>query len=504
MLQHEPCRAALVRRREKRGFSPVRGCASQMPRDRNVIGAPGSGAVSPQNGFAWQALAARERVLVIPRFGVTLLPSMKTDPSLPETVDIEAIAPGGDGVARLADGQTVFVAATAPGDRIRLAALRRQQGVLFGEQFELIAPGPDRVVPPCPYAQACGGCDFMHLSRVAQLREKQRILEDTLTRIGRVKLPMPAIRTVQAPNDLAYRSRLRLHVDKVGNVGYEAARSNRLIPIERCLVALPRLNIVLQALFQLDEAGKRKLSFCEEIELRETDIAPFVSVRLIARKGKTLKAEVYAPLFPADSLVVIADSTEDKQLCQSVQITDDVTLEVPIGSFSQVHRDINRDLVKAVVAGATLRHHKSFLDAYAGAGNFALPLLKAGLFGEAVDQGQAGILAARRVARDLGLPFAGFSIGDAKRVLELFVKNKRQFDYVVLDPPRKGAKIVLPLVLKLKPRTIALVGCDPVSLSRDLGELTALGSTVESITMFDMFPQTHHSETLAILDTGSH
>ncbi|MGC4069875.1 MAG: hypothetical protein QM784_35500 [Polyangiaceae bacterium] len=82
--------------------------------------------------------------------------------------------------------------------------------------------------------------------------------------------------------------------------------------------------------------------------------------------------------------------------------------------------------------------------------------------------GAAGILAARSVARDLGLPFGGFTIGDAKPTLERFRKNRRTFDYLVLDPPRKGSKEILEIVLALKPRAAALIGCDPVSLARDL------------------------------------
>ncbi|HEY5961985.1 MAG TPA: hypothetical protein VIV60_35750, partial [Polyangiaceae bacterium] len=147
-----------------------------------------------------------------------------------------------------------------------------------------------------------------------------------------------------------------------------------------------------------------------------------------------------------------------------------------------------------------LRQHRTFLDAYAGAGNFAIPLLKAGLTGEAVDSASAGIFAARALARDLGLPFTGFSVGDAAKLLSQWRKARRQFDYIVLDPPRGGAKSVVDLALDLKPRTLALVGCDPVALARDLGTVTKNGGRIQSLTMFDMFPETHHSETLAIVD----
>lgn len=426
---------------------------------------------------------------------------MAQDPTANETLEILRIAPGGDGVGRLANGEAVFVPATAPGDFVVLRETKRLQGVLNATRYDLQTPGPSRREPPCPFANRCGGCDFMHLAPEAQRREKLNILDNALARVG--GNPERPARTafVSEGDGLAYRSRVRLRVNKQGQVGYHSARSNQLVPIDRCIVAMPLINEAITRLTELDEAALRRLSFCEQLEFRAVELEPQLSVRLFPRKGVTLRAELYAPLFPRGTLVAVAESSEDKLLCQPIAVTDQVTLRVPIGAFSQVHLSINRQLVAAVVKAATLRNLKSFVDAYAGAGNFALPLLAAGLVGEAVDVGDAGILAARGLARDLGLPFAGFSIGDAKRLLEQFRKNKRRFDYVVLDPPRRGSKEVLELALSLRPRALALIGCDPIALARDLGTLIAKGCTLESLTVFDMFPETHHSETLAILDT---
>jgi 23S rRNA (uracil1939-C5)-methyltransferase len=418
----------------------------------------------------------------------------------PECIDILRIAPGGDGVGRLASGEAVFVAGAARGDRVEIGAFNRNQGVLMAQSHRVIEPSPDRKAPPCPWFDRCGGCDFMHLTTEAQRREKLAMLDDALTRIGGDPArPMP-VGWVETEENLAYRARLRLHVDPRGNVGFLSPRSHRVVPVDRCLIAHPLLNEALDGLSKLDDAAKKKLSFCEQIELRVAETAPRLAVRLVPRKTAKLRADVYAPLFSADTVVVIAGTPEDAERTQSFAVTGDVTLRIPIGAFSQVNPAVNRQLVDAVVHAALRRSLKTFLDAYAGAGNFAIPLLKAGLTGEAVDTGAAGILAARSVARDAGLPFAGFSIGDARATLERFRKNRRRFDYVVLDPPRKGSKNLLEVVLALKPRAAALIGCDPVSLARDLGWLVERGATIDELTVFDMFPETHHSETLAIVD----
>lgn len=425
-------------------------------------------------------------------------PSSKTESV--EIIDILRIAPGGEGVGRRAEGEVIFVPATAPGDQVEILVGSRTQGVLRGQLMRVISPSPDRRDPACPYASQCGGCDFMHLRPAAQRREKLAILEDALGRVGG-NPPRPAsIRVRSSPNELGYRSRLRLHLDSAGNVGMLSLGTHRVVPITRCLVAEDPINAALLLLSGAKSADKKRLSYCEQIELRSGTKAPELAVRLFPRKGAQLRAELYAPLFPAGSVVVVAGSRADDEATLPMPVTADVTLRIPLSSFSQAHRAVNQQLVEAVVEAATLRARRTFLDAYAGAGNFAIPLLRAGLTGEAIDSAPAGILAARAVARDLGLPFAGFNVGHAGRMLEHFARLRRQFDYIVLDPPRQGAKSVLEAALRLKPRTLALVGCDPVALARDLGQVTGLGGRIESLTLFDMFPETHHSETLAIVD----
>jgi 23S rRNA (uracil1939-C5)-methyltransferase len=278
--------------------------------------------------------------------------------------------------------------------------------------------------------------------------------------------------------------------------------SHQVVPIERCLIADGSINAAIAGLVQLNERDRKRLSFCEQLELRSATTSPKLAVRLYPRQGAQLRAEVYASLFPPFTTVVIAGSAADDGTYQVVDVAPQIPLRIPLSAFSQVHAVINRSLVDAVVRAAKLRSLRTFLDAYAGSGNFAIPLLGAGLLGEAVDTWGPAILAARGLARDLGLPFTGFAIGDAPKTLRQYASAHRQFDYVVLDPPRSGAKSVLDIALQLEPRVLSLVGCDPVSLARDLGTLVRRGARIESLTVFDMFPETHHFETLAIVDCG--
>lgn len=419
-----------------------------------------------------------------------------------EVVRILSLAPGGHGVARRLNGEVVFVAGTVPGDEVEIGAVKRSQGALHGQLLHVLSESQDRREPPCPYSGECGGCDFMHMTPEAQRRAKIAILAQALGRVG-------GLRQLSTPIDFisgsvaSLRCRVRLHVDSTGQVGMLSSRSHRVVPIEGCLVCDQTINAAIHRLTTLDASARRRLSFCEQIELRSSDRQPTLAVRLFPRKGVTLRTTLYAPSFPDQSVVVIAGSTEDDSVTQNVEVGEDVSIRVPLSAFSQVRADVNRQLVRAVVRAAELREHRTFLDAYAGAGNFALPLLRAGLQGQAVDTCSPAILAARLITRDLGLPFTGFDVGDARSMLEHYVSAKRHFDYIILDPPRHGAKSALDAALRLTPRTVALVACDPVSLARDLGTLTSRGARIDSLTLFDMFPETHHCETLAIVDCSA-
>jgi 23S rRNA (uracil1939-C5)-methyltransferase len=423
---------------------------------------------------------------------------LENSPS-PEVVVIERIAPGGSGLGRLPNGEVIFVNGTAPGDEVEISKVTRRKGTAQGEISRILRSGPTRIEPSCPLALRCGGCDLMHLSLEGQKQAKLGILTDTLRRVGGDPPRPSTIGFVMLGDGLGYRSRIRLHVDSNGSVGFLSTASKELVAVKRCLVAEPGLNRALSHFAELTVNERRMLAHCDQIELRAAKQEPQLLARLFPGPKSNLGAQKLGRLFPPDTQVVIAGSPEEERSAQQYEVVGDLALMAPATAFTQVHRGVNSELVRAVVRAATLPSLASFVDAYAGAGNFTLPLLAAGLFGEAIDIAASGILAARSVARDRGLPFDGFQVGDAKDFLESLARAGRQFDLVLLDPPRAGAKDLLSAALRLRPQLVVLVACDPVSLARDLKTLVSAGGRIEEITVFDMFPQTHHTETLAVV-----
>ncbi|MEP7052504.1 MAG: methyltransferase domain-containing protein, partial [Pseudomonadota bacterium] len=174
------------------------------------------------------------------------------------------------------------------------------------------------------------------------------------------------------------------------------------------------------------------------------------------------------------------------------------TLRVPTGAFSQVNWAVNQQLVQALLDGAARVLARTFCDLYCGAGNFSLPLFARGLTGLGIEAAKFSVAAAKRAAKEQSLTSARFIAGDVRAELER-LPRAGCFDLVVLDPPRSGAREVLPELLRRAPLHIAYCACDPVTLARDLRALCAAGYALEEVTGFDMFPHTHHFETLAWL-----
>lgn len=409
---------------------------------------------------------------------------------------VEKLVPGGDGFAHLPDGRALFVRGTAPGDRIRVKSVERQRGALCVSEYELLEPSPDRVTPECPVAASCGGCDLMHLSRSAELAQKAAMLHEALSRVGGVSSSIAPPAT--AGESLGYRSRVRFHVGRHGKLGFFARGTHQLVEVPSCAVADPRINQALISIRRLARRFPEALGGFSDVELRATEAG--VIARFEPKDGiKPIAAEPFLRAL-AKELRVAASLREAERVIERRAVDDQTFVEIPADAFSQINVAVNRELVTAVVAGAVERKLTSFCDLFAGVGNFALPLARQGLSGVMVERTASAVLAAQRVAAEQGITRLATRTADTQRALTDLVREGKRFELVVLDPPREGASEVVAGISGLSPRAVAYVGCDPVTLSRDLKPLLASGLRLHSVQAFDMFPRTHHFETLAWLE----
>ena len=322
--------------------------------------------------------------------------------------EIERLIPGGDALTHLEDGRVALLRGAAPGDRVRVDALRDRRSYVRIERWTLLEGSPQRTTPPCPHADACGGCDWMHLGLDAQRDGKLALLADALRRIGGFEA-LPPIHWTAAPVDVGYRARIRLQIDRRGRIGFHAPGTHRLVEIERCLVATRTLDPAVARLRGLPTPSA--LAPFASVEIREAPDGS-VSLYFARRRGGHTRSRASREALASlreDFQVTVEGETPSEKTWQRHPLTESTYLLAPPGVFTQVNWAVNQQLVADVVAGAGHRRVRSFADLHCGAGNFALPLLAAGLEGVGADSHGGAIQAARRAAEQQGLTWGSSS-----------------------------------------------------------------------------------------------
>ena len=376
-------------------------------------------------------------------------------------VEIERMLPGGVALAHAA-GKTVLVSLAAPGDQLRVQVEREQGNVLFASVVEVLTPSPVRVEPPCPYFGRCGGCDFQQLTYEAQLAAKADIISDCLQRIARLDR-VPAITVHPSPKQWRYRSRATWQIDREKPaIGYYERGSRHVCDVADCAILLPELQETL-----------------ERVRATDWDEFPPDLKHLDAVAGEN-----------GVSLSPPFGEFETNEL--SLRVGNEV-YQYNAESFFQVNPALLPELIEFALTDAG---GKMALDLYCGVGLFTLPLSRRF---ERVVGVEANPVAARFARRNL--QHAG--VTNARVVTTNVADGIRKtdaVDFILLDPPRAGAEsVVIKGMLDLQPARISYVSCDPATLARDLKKLIAGGYMLESIAGFDLFPQTHHVETVVLL-----
>ena len=421
-------------------------------------------------------------------------------------VTIERILPGGLGLAH-ADGRTVMVALAAPGDHVRVSIDRVKGNVAFALIQEIITPSLQRVEPPCQYFGSCGGCDFQQLSYQAQLEAKVEIIKDCLHRIGRVE-SVPDFQITPAPNPWQYRTRAQWQYDSIRQrLGYFESGSRNVCDVAQCGVLAAELQRTLSGLRERMLDG----SLPEDArDFRAVAGDEGVSVAPNPDGNPTPGSPAGQPGWGG----AVREGADPKLNREEVRdITHTIhgeTYHFNAESFFQANDDLLPELIDVALGGAS---GETAVELYSGVGLFTLPLARRfkHVIGVESDSAAvsfahknltaAGLPNAQIVKSDVGVWLEAIRHGDSSRLSEKSAAAlEGQIDFILLDPPRTGAESrVIAGVLGLKPKHISYVSCDPATLARDLRKLIAGGYTLESVAAFDMFPQTHHVETVVQL-----
>jgi 23S rRNA (uracil1939-C5)-methyltransferase len=414
------------------------------------------------------------------------------------TLQIEKLVAGGAGLGFL-DGAPVFVPLSAPGDEIVLRGSRRKKGTVFAEVGQLKTASTERREPPCRWYGSCGGCDWMHLSRDAQLNWKKEILLESLARIGKVNWDSD-VKMTASPSEAGWRHRARLQFAR-GKAGFFRRGSHTPVEWERCLVLAESLNIQVAALRPV----------------LANNPAARGSVQLAASPADDRATMAWQPAgdsFPPGEMMDLAQGA-----CQQAGIsvagqavtdrkgrvvaasggplsfrTDEIETQASAGGFFQANALLNPALVSRVVELMKMTGAQTVLDLFCGNGNFGRPAAGSGL---AVTGVEGSPVSAADAARP-GQP--GFRVVTDDVLSYLVNSGSKRFDAVIMDPPRTGLPPGAAGLLAKMSGAFIYVSCDPATLARDVRLLADQGCRLTSLELFEMFPNSSHSEAVAILE----
>lgn len=430
------------------------------------------------------------------------------------TLTLDSLAHGGDAIGRASDGRAVFVPAGCPGDVARVEVVEDHRTFLRARLVEVVEASADRRRPPCPYFGECGGCQWQHVAHGAQVAAKRRAVADALARIGHVTDPEVA-ECVVGGQAYGYRNRIELGVgaDARGGLvlGLSAAGEQRIVPIERCMLlpekvrAYPKaLNGALRYLSRGGPLGLQRVAIRTASSVRDVEIdlwaspGPFPRAAVATTVGSAVRCDTI-------TRVIVRGEAKSRDISNVEVLSGRGYLRERIGeheykisapSFFQVNTAVASALVALVVTEAAAEGDDRVLDVYAGVGTFTLPLAE--IAGEVVALESYGpaVRDLRRNLDEAGLD-ADVAPGDAARVLS----ETGPADIVVLDPPRTGlADGVVDAVAATGARRVVYVSCDPATLARDVARFAGAGYRFVRATPVDLFPQTYHVETVAVLD----
>ena len=425
----------------------------------------------------------------------------------------------GRGVARCG-GKTVFVKGALPQERVSLRITRSKKQFDEAETLAVLRPSPQRVIPKCGYFDTCGGCTLQHAAHEAQVAYKQRVLEEQLARIGKVRPAQLLAPVYGMPWGYRDRARLAVAVDGRGRLkmGFQARKSHDVVDIDACPVLPPAVSsalpVVKNTLQKLADAGER-VRFAEFFQ---GDALLVLNVCLSDKPSEQALTQLHR----------LSDSLNQKQMHfwqiwlqigreaafpfapreappLAYRLPEfDVRMPYRPGDFTQVNADLNAVMVGGALRLLDIRAGERVVDLFCGLGNFSLPMARQGA--EVVGMEGAEYLV-RRARENAELNGCGdrisFQTADLFAVDQTALASWGKFDKMLLDPPRNGAyAVVQALHRPYLPQRIVYVSCNPATFARDAAVLVEKGYAFKAAGVMNLFAQTAHVESIGWFERG--
>lgn len=410
------------------------------------------------------------------------------------------------------EGKAIFVDGALPGETVEYASFRRKPNYELAHLVQVLRPSTARVEPRCPHYNICGGCAMQHMEPSAQLAAKQRVLEDSLWHIGRVR-PETILPPIQGAA-WGYRHRARLAVFKVPNrgvlVGFHEKRSSYIADMQTCAVLPPHVSALLMPLRELI-GGLSIADRLPQIEVAVGEHCTAVVFRVLqaltAKDEKRLRdfAETHnlvIYLQPKGPDSVYRFHPQGGPRLSYTLPEFELELDFKPTDFTQVNHAANRVLVRRALRLLDPQPGERIADMFCGLGNFTLPIAHSGAQVVGVE-GSAGLVQrGRESAKAHGM--AGrveFGVANLFQCTEESLAKLGRFDKMLIDPPREGAIELVKALGADAPKRIVYVSCNPATLARDTAVLVSVkGYHFRSAGVVNMFPHTAHVESIAVFE----
>ncbi|MES1983075.1 MAG: 23S rRNA (uracil(1939)-C(5))-methyltransferase RlmD [Pseudomonadota bacterium] len=438
---------------------------------------------------------------------------MSADSAALKTVLVESLDHEGRGIAH-ADGKVIFIEGAVTGERVSYSSYRKKPSYEHAQVAHIARASFMRTEPRCLHYGVCGGCSMQHLDIRAQVAAKQRLLEDNLWHIGKVKAAniLPPI----YGQTWGYRQRARLSVRHVLKkdktlVGFHEKRSRFVVDMQHCEILPPKISRLLPLLGQLNESlsvrdalPQIELASGEQVDvlvlriLQPLTPADEAALRLFADTHQvqfwlqTKGPETAAPFYPLDA----------PQLTYTLPEFS-ITMPYSPTEFTQVNSTLNRLMVSRAMRLLAPQNGERIADFFCGLGNFTLPIARSGAQ-------VAGIEGSAALVRRAGQNAAHNDLSANTRfcAMNLFQMDEAalvqlgSFDKWLIDPPRDGAiELIKAITPESAPRRIVYISCNPATLARDAQVLVQVhGYTLQAAGIMNMFPHTSHVESIALFE----
>lgn len=436
---------------------------------------------------------------------------------------ITDIGTNGEGVGKINDF-VVFVPEAITGDQLEVKILKVKKNLAYGKIEKILSPSPRRSEVTCEVATKCGGCQLQHMSYEAQLEWKQSKVYNALTRIGGLK-DIEVLPTLGMEAPAHYRNKAQYPIRKENGkvqIGFYMSRTHKVVDWSTCGIQDKRCEQIIEIVRNFLEVNNisiydeethkglvRHLMIKTGFYTGEVMVCLVVNGNELPHSDKLLEA-LHAVEGLTSVLLNINKVKTNVILGHEIKVLEgrdyiidtigDLKFKISALSFFQVNPEQTKVLYDKTLEYAELEGNETVWDAYCGIGTISLFLAQKAKKVYGVEIVAPAIENARENAALNDIHNAEFFVGKAEEVIPEQYANGLTADTIVVDPPRKGCdQALLETLVKMNPKKIVYVSCDPATLGRDLGYLDQQGYKVEKVQPVDMFPHTTHVETVVKL-----